>query len=153
MQLCISFGTCYSDTLLHLPHGVKGEEQTQTYFTATPTQKSKHSCSMCSACASSGRGGRGSGPSTPHCGPLHSRVRSARGIRGTLWPAQLQPQLAATFNFRRWKNTFRKLRWFCAAHSRSNLPPFPPHSPHFYIFSWLCNGLLATSFAVASNTF
>lgn len=56
MQLCISFGTCYSATLLHLPHGVKGEEQTQTYFTATPTQNSKHSCSMCSACAS-GEGG------------------------------------------------------------------------------------------------
>lgn len=51
MQLCISFGTCYTATLT--PWGKGG--QTQTYFTATPTQKSKHSCSMCSACASAGK--------------------------------------------------------------------------------------------------
>lgn len=132
MQLCISFGTCYSATLLHLPHGVKGEEQTQTYFTATPTQKSKHLCSMCSACASGEGGVVQARPTVAHFTVECGRREASVAHYG-------QPSCSLSWLplsiFAVGKTLFASFVDFVRRTAEVIYLPFPHIHPHFYIFS------------------
>lgn len=126
---------CNSDAIMyliwHLLHVLALGWHTHTHISRLRRRKSQSTAIVCAQLAH-GRQGRGlgkRGPSTPHCGPLHTRVRSARGIRG-------QPSCGLSWLplsiFAVGKTLFASFVDF--VRRRSNLPPAPPPQPIPRIF-------------------